>query len=350
VIHPSPPAAVSSPAAGGVLHSVGVAVEQRESAPEPTGTAASSLGPMSPPPSSVVAVGLVTLDVVHVVDRLLAPDEKVVGRSQRLEVGGPAANAARVAAALGSPTRLVAPHGRSPVRRALAEQLAADGVRWTDPARDSTHPAPVSSVLVDAATGSRAVISGGGPAAAAATSLSPAVIRRVLDEAAVLLVDGHELDVAVPIAAEAGRRGIPVLLDAGSHKPGLERLLPHVDLAIASADFRPPDGTETLAWLLAHGIPYAARSAGPDPLAVRVAAPGRGRAAYRIVVPHVRVVDTLGAGDVLHGAAAHAIARLGLSRSTLPRILRDAARLAAHSCRHPGVLGWRDRTTRPIQP
>jgi sugar/nucleoside kinase (ribokinase family) len=57
-------------------------------------------------------------------------------------------------------------------------------------------------------------------------------------------------------------------------------------------------------------------------------------------VPHVRVVDTLGAGDVLHGAAAHAVARLGLAPATLPQILRYAVPVAAHSCRHAGVLGW----------
>ena len=36
----------------------------------------------------------------------------------------------------------------------------------------------------------------------------------------------------------------------------------------------------------------------------------------------------------------HAVARLGLTSATLPQILRYAVRVAAHSCRHPGVLGW----------
>lgn len=292
----------------------------------------------------VLAIGLVTADVVHVVDRMPAADEKVVGRAQRLDVGGPAANAARVAAALGSPVRLVAPFGRSSARPIVAGALRAAGVLWHDPVARLEHPSPISSVLVTAVTGERAVISGGGPPGVDRISLSRNRISRLLSEVGVVLVDGHALAVAVPVAAAARARGIPVLLDAGSHKPGLERLVEHVDLAIASADFRAPGGQGPLEWLLDHGVGYVARSAGPDPVEVRTSerlrVSGRRRTAYRIAVPHVRVVDTLGAGDVLHGAAAHAVARLGLTPATLPQILRYAVRVAAHSCRHAGVLGW----------
>ncbi len=292
----------------------------------------------------VLAVGLVTADVVHVVDRLPTADEKVVGRGQRLDVGGPAANAARVSSALGAPVRLVAPFGRSSARPIVAGALRDAEVQWHDPVARVEHPSPISSVLVTADTGQRAVVSGGAPLHLNRISLSRNQIERWLAEVGVVLVDGHALAVAVPLAAAAHERGIPVLLDAGSHKPGLEQLVEHVDLAIASADFHPPGGQDTLEWLLGHGVAYAARSAGPDPVEVRVRAQGgsegRRRTAYRIAVPHARVVDTLGAGDVLHGAAAHAVARWGLSPVTLPRILRYAVRVAAHSCRYPGVLGW----------
>jgi sugar/nucleoside kinase (ribokinase family) len=254
--------------------------------------------------------------------------------------------------------RLVAPFGCSSAQPIVAGALREAGVQWHDPVAQLDHPSPISSVLVTEATGERAVISGGGPPGVDRISLSRNRIDRLLAEVGVVLVDGHVLPVAVPIAAAARDRGIPVLLDAGSHKPGLEALVDHVDLAIASADFRAPDGQNTLDWLLDHGVGYVARSAGPDPVEVRinerVASTGRRRPAYRIVVPHVRVVDTLGAGDVLHGAAAHAVARLGLSPATLPRILRYAVRVAAHSCRYPGVLGWtgdpRGSTWSEVQP
>jgi sugar/nucleoside kinase (ribokinase family) len=48
------------------------------------------------------------------------------------------------------------------------------------------------------------------------------------------------------------------------------------------------------------------------------------------------VVDTLGAGDVLHGAAAAALARgLGIESA-----LDQGVRVASESVRHPGALGW----------
>lgn len=40
--------------------------------------------------------------------------------------------------------------------------------------------------------------------------------------------------------------GIKVVLDGGSWKSGLEKLLPHVHTAICSADFRPPKLWEQL--------------------------------------------------------------------------------------------------------
>jgi len=109
---------------------------------------------------------------------------------------------------------------------------------------------PVSTVLLTRATGERAVVSVNATATAGVRVPADAALDDLLDGAAVLLVDGHHLEVAVALAARARRRGVPVVLDGGSWKPGLERLLRHVDHAVLSADFRldaaadaaPPDG------------------------------------------------------------------------------------------------------------
>ena len=53
-------------------------------------------------------------------------------------------------------------------------------------------------------------------------------------------------------------------------------------------------------------------------------------------VPAVPVVDTLGAGDVLHGAYAFAIAR----GEAVADALRFAAGHASGKCRYPGVRAW----------
>src|SRR5690606_27237741 len=54
--------------------------------------------------SMLVCCGLTTLDVTQVVDRLPEPNEKLTGRELTVAFGGPAANAAATAVALGVPT------------------------------------------------------------------------------------------------------------------------------------------------------------------------------------------------------------------------------------------------------
>ena len=81
------------------------------------------------------------------------------------------------------------------------------------------------------------------------------------------------------------------------------------------------------------GPPVVARSRGPLPIEVLT---GTGRA--EVPVPHVEVVDTLGAGDVLHGALSAWLAVRGTG--DLMDGLAWAARIAADSCTAPGARGW----------
>jgi sugar/nucleoside kinase (ribokinase family) len=326
----------------------------------------------------VLACGLTTLDVRQTVDRVPGPDEKVVARDLAVEVGGPAANAATTCTALGVPARLLTRVGGAAVGRIASADLTRHGVEVHDLAGPDDAPA-VSTVLVTAGTGQRAVASvnatlastGGAvtgsaavpaavPSADGATASDRRVddalgdlLGRVLDGASAVLVDGHHLDLAVPVAAAARARGVVVVLDGGSWKPGLETLLAHVDLAVLSADFRLPDDVaprhrddvaprhradaappgedaapaggdaaqpgegaarpgegaaqprkdagpaDLLARVGDLGPSVVAQSHGGDPVQVRH--PG-GHA--QVPVPPVRAVDTLGAGDVLHGALA----------------------------------------------
>jgi sugar/nucleoside kinase (ribokinase family) len=282
----------------------------------------------------LVCCGLATLDVVQVVDRLPAPDEKVVARSLDVTFGGPAANAAATAAALGVRTVLVTALGTGPVGDVVRAGLAASGVEVVD-LLDGPGTPPVSTVLVTRGTGERAVVSVN---AVGVRDLSePARRLDVLDDATALLVDGHHLGAAQVLAASA--RDIPVLLDGGSWKPGLDALLAHVDHAVLSADFRLPDGGEELLARVADlGPRTVAQSAGGGPVRVLVVGPeGSRRSVLRPpVVPDDEVVDTLGAGDVLHGATAASLA----AGNDVLTALADGVAQASESVRHPGALGW----------
>lgn len=284
---------------------------------------------------TVLACGVAVLDVQQTVDRLPHPDEKLVANDLLVAAGGPAANAAVTAAALGVGARLVTRIGDTPLGRLISADLSAHGVDVIDRAGPLDRPA-LSTVLVTRGTGQRAVVS------VNATRHGPAAddIGREADAlvagADAVLVDGHHLDLAIPLAAAARSIGVPVLLDGGSWKPGLERLLALVDVAVISADFRLPAGLaggELLAAVRALGPPVVAQTRGPLPIDVLAAA---GRA--EVPVPRVDVVDTLGAGDVLHGALLTWLAVRGTG--DLHAALDWAARTAADSCTAPGARGW----------
>jgi sugar/nucleoside kinase (ribokinase family) len=286
----------------------------------------------------LVCCGLVTLDVVQTLDALPGPDQKVVADGLDVRFGGPAANAAATAVALGVPTRLVTAIGAGPVADLVRAGLRAAGVEVVDLAAGTAATPPVSTVLVTRSTGERAVVSVNGTGSPDLGAAARAVLDGgALDGATAVLVDGHHLGAAVPVAAAARGRGVPVALDGGSWKPGLGDLLAHVDHAVLSADFRLPDGGDDVLAAVLAGWPVAsvARSAGGGALRY-VERDGAEARVEVAAVPPGEVVDTLGAGDVLHGALAAELAR----GAGVADALRVGTRWATESVRHPGALGW----------
>src|SRR5690349_11937634 len=106
-----------------------------------------------------VFAGLCTLDVVHQVQRLPGPNEKVTAHAQLVAAGGPATNAAATFAALGGRATLVTAIGRGALAEAVRADLAGCDVAVTDVAPDLTDAVPVSSISVLAVSGDRSVVS-----------------------------------------------------------------------------------------------------------------------------------------------------------------------------------------------
>ena len=281
--------------------------------------------------------GLSTVDVVHVVDAVPHGDEKVVALSTTVSAGGPGLNAALTASLLGVGTRLVSAVGSGPLAGVVTRDYASCGVALTDLAPFGFEP-PVSSVLVTRATGARAVVSRNAVGTVDYEDHSARRVGEWLDGVTAVLVDGHHLPVALAVAREARRLEVPVILDGGSWKPGLEDLLAHVDVAVVSAAFTVPGGGgrhgDGLTAVMDLGPWWAARTAGDLP--VRWA--GRDGSSGEVPVPEVDVVDTLGAGDVLHGALLAEVVREGTT--DLPGALGRAVAVAVRSVQSTGVRGW----------
>jgi sugar/nucleoside kinase (ribokinase family) len=285
-------------------------------------------------------VGLATVDVCHRVRAFPAADEKVTAERQDVAAGGPAANAAVTAAALGSAVGLVTVLGRHPLARFAAGELAERGVAVTDADPDRTGAPAVSAVAVDP-SGARTVVS----VNAEGVAVRPTAdfrrrVESAAETAAAVLVDGHHPVLALAAASAARRAGVPVLLDGGSWKPSLDEPLPLVDVAICSAAFAVPGADDPAGALLARGPRAVAFTAGPEPVRWRTAWGDSGE----VPVPVVRRVrDTLGAGDAFHGAAAHALAHRGPfadPTESLPDALVFAARVAAVRVATAGPRTW----------
>ncbi|MFF5363045.1 PfkB family carbohydrate kinase [Streptomyces scabiei] len=287
-------------------------------------------------------VGLCTLDVVQLVDRVPGANEKLTAREQVVAAGGPAANAAVTFAHLGGAATLLSAVGHHPLGVAVAADLDRQGVTVVDLAAGSAEPPAVSSVLVTAAGGDRAVASTNatGHGLAPPDGLDALVANHDIVE-----FDGHHMGLAVATARAARAAGRRTVFDGGSWKPGTERLLPSIDVAVASEDFRPPgttasrtDPAGTLRRLRDHGVRWSAVSRGPRPLVWAGPDDGDGGT---VDVPAVRVVDTLGAGDVLHGALTHALAGQDvLTPEGFAEALRAAATVASRACASFGTRAW----------
>jgi sugar/nucleoside kinase (ribokinase family) len=273
--------------------------------------------------------GLATLDVVHRVTRLPAPDEKVRALSQELVAGGPAANAAITYAALRGRATLLTALGHHPLARLVCGELVARGVDVVDLTPDVAAAPPVAACTVVDSTGER-IVSSVGAASSAVAAPDPVDVG----DARVVLLDGHHPQVGLAVARAASAAGVPVVLDAGSWKPVVSDLLPLVTVAACGAAFRVPgsDG-DVLDAVLAAGVSVAVVTAGPEPVRWRTA-----EDAGEVAVPVVAATDTMGAGDVFHGALAWALA----TRPAAPveASLEFAASAAALRCSVPGQRAW----------
>jgi len=280
-------------------------------------------------------VGLATVDVSYTVDEIPRRNQKISVPAQAVSAGGPSANAAATFAFLGGRAKLVTAVGAHP----LASVIRADAEHFSivlhDLARGQVEAPPVSSIMVLRRTGERTVVSAN---AAVFASLPSDIDPRWLAGASIVQVDGHYMQICIAAARAAHERGVPVVLDSGSWKQGMNELLRFVDIAICSEDYRPPGCREVkdvLQFLSSRGIPRIAITRGSGGIRF-VDHQQRGTS----TVPTVHAVDTLGAGDIFHGAFCYYISQAG---SDFRQALSAAANVASLSCRYPGTRSWMEK-------
>jgi sugar/nucleoside kinase (ribokinase family) len=191
-----------------------------------------------------------------------------------------------------------------------------------------------SSIITTKSSGERSVVTFTTGKADTEKSDLPQIDVGTFD---ILLVDGFNMPVSQFIAAQAREKAVPVVLDGGSWKKDMESLLKFVDIAICSADFRPPgsraecQSTQILDYLAAGEVARSAITRGEKPILFY-----DGDTYGEIPVEQVKVVDTLAAGDIFHGAFCYYFAAL----NDFAAALGHASRVATKSCQFFGTRAW----------
>ena len=293
-------------------------------------------------PPRALFLGRTTLDLLYWLDRLPDEDTKIYARHLKAAPGGPALNAAITHALLGGQAMLVSAVGGGPWAAPVRAELNRLGVRLLDLASETAYETPLCTVLVNAANGSRTIVNppfSEVPLPPLTASWSDQVPADWGAVPPVVLCDGFFLQLALPLLAGCKNAGAAICLDGGSWKPGTDQLAPLLTAAICSERFSIPgscvgsdSGTDAIfSWFAAQGVPSIAVTRGARP----ILGWDRGRR-FEIEIAAIVAKDTLGAGDVLHGAFCHAYAL----KPDFEAALRQASEIATRSCKSLGIQEW----------
>ena len=281
---------------------------------------------------TIVCVGLPVLDLVHRVDAIPTQPVKARAREFTISVGGMASGAACAISRLGGRAEFWGPVGDDSFGQTILEEFARAGV---DSSRVTSLPGATSShsvVLVDPA-GERLLVNYRGSARDAATDILPR--GRVAADA--VLTDVRWPQGCAEVLERARAEGVPTVLDAEmGDSNALRDLVPRADHVIfsehgfhewAGTDARDGIDAARLHDVLARGAQLAAVTLGARGLVYAHAG-----ATTELPAFAVASVETLGAGDVLHGAYALAIGE----GQHVVEALRFASAAAALRCTRTG--------------
>ena len=279
-------------------------------------------------------VGLVTLDLIYLAESPPKNNQKLVAEDYTVAAGGPVTYAAITFSYLGNNAKICSVLGCHPMTQLIKSDLANYQIEIIDFNPTTKNPPPVSSIIVTKGTGERAVVSIN---AVKTQADSKTISPDILQDIDIVLIDGHQMALGCAIAQQAKAKNIPVVIDGGSWKPGFDRLLPFVDYAICSANFYPPNchtSEEVFAYLNHIGIPHIAITQGEQPIQYL----SQNKINF-LNVPKIHAADTLGAGDIFHGAFCHYVLQ-----ETFTTALEKSAKIAALSCEFFGTRRWMEES------
>ncbi|MFA9391372.1 MAG: PfkB family carbohydrate kinase [Prolixibacteraceae bacterium] len=277
-------------------------------------------------PKKALFIGLTTIDIQYFVEHYPQANTKIKTDAPLIAVGGPAANAAITYSVLGGQADFLSCIGINSFTQVVRNDFAKYNVRVIDPYEAETTDPIVSAVITTLANSERTIITHH-PLELKANDQAPQI--DLLDYA-FIFIDGFYPELSLQLLPEAKMKHIPVIFDGGSWKKHLPQLLGFVDIAICSGNFHPPQcntDDDTISYLKSLGINEVAISKGEGCIVCEHSS---------IAVEPVDAIDSLGAGDVLHGAFCFYMA----AADNFIDALSKASKVASFSVQYRGTHAW----------
>lgn len=247
----------------------------------------------------VLCVGHASYDLIFTVDYHPASDEKIFANDFLACGGGPAANAAVQIAQVGGSSAFAGYLGNDLYGEKHLQEFLEYGVNSSLIVRGDL-PTPLSTILVKP-DGKRSLINYKGQT----KPLPENAIDFAHVKPKVILFDGHEPHISLPLAEYARNANIPTVLDAGSLNPSTQTLLSKVDYAVCSEKFalQLAGNIEAALQQISNLAPVAIITLGEHGLIWK-----RGNEEGKLAALDIDAIDTTGAGDAFHGAFAYGVA------------------------------------------
>jgi sulfofructose kinase len=285
------------------------------------------------PAFDVLGIGLNATDTLLLVKEFPPYAGKVAFEREMLSPGGQVATAVVTCARLGMRARYIGTIGDDLRGEIQRDSLEGTGVDTSGVIVRKNCPNQTAYIIIDERTGERTVLW----QRSECLRLQPADLREEdIANAAMLHIDGYDVDGAKFAAKTARGLGIPVSLDVDTVYPGFDSVLRNVDYLVAGSAWPakwtgksdPFDALRALH--CEYRSPVTAMTLG-----------SRGSLAfhkdcwYYSPAFEVPCVDTTGAGDVFHGAFCYAM----LERMPMEAALEFSNAAAALNCTAVGARG-----------
>ncbi|MBN1769478.1 MAG: hypothetical protein JXR50_04935 [Prolixibacteraceae bacterium] len=274
-------------------------------------------------------VGLTTVDIQYFVDAHPHEDSKLKADAAPLVLpGGPAANAAIAFAALSGHADFLSCVGQNEFSDFVTIAFEAKNVKLIDAMQALPYHPIMATVITNVSNSKRTIVTHHPDALD--LKIDKPLSSVDLTDYDFVFTDGFYPELAVPLCKMARENGLPVLFDGGSWKPQMPEILPLVDVAVCSANFIPPGCTTYKQIFEAtrnFGVSHMAISRGSEPIITPTGT---------IPVEITDAVDSLGAGDVLHGALCFYYSQ----GYEFEEALQKASIIATFSTRFRGAQAW----------